>query len=268
MRKCLLAAAACALLAAPSAQAIVGGTNAAEGELPAVAEITLAKIAGCSGTLVAPQWVMTAGHCGSLTGGTIGVAQPVAKFPPQTIDVRIGNIRSGTGGVTPAVAEVVVEPDYLLTQGYDVTLLRLAAPVTTIAPVPVAAPSERSIWEPGDVQTIAGWGVTQENGDPPTVLQKAQVPIVADATCAGAYGGFEDGTQMCAGYPQGGVDTCQGDSGGPLFARNAAGALRLTGATSYGDGCARPGKPGVYARVAGDLLRPWIASVAPGAVAP
>jgi secreted trypsin-like serine protease len=64
---------------------------------------------------------------------------------------------------------------------------------------------------------------------------------------------------VCAGFPQGGVDTCQGDSGGPMFGKTSAGALRIVGTTSFGDGCARPGKPGVYARVADDTLRPWIA---------
>lgn len=44
-----------------------------------------------------------------------------------------------------------------------------------------------------------------------------------------------------------------------VAARSSTGALRVVGTTSFGDGCARPGKPGVYARVAGDLLRPWIA---------
>lgn len=277
-RSLLAAAAACALLGAAPAHAIVGGQDAAPGEYPAVAEVVLGKIAGCTGTLIAPQWVMTAGHCGSLTGGTIGVAQPVAKFPPQSIDVRLGNIRSGEGGVTPAVAEVVVEPNYLLTDSYDVTLLRLAAPVTTIAPVPIAHTTERAIWEPGDLQTIAGWGVTEEDGDAPDILQEAQVPVTTDTYCEDAYGaqreyldgdyGFEPRTQVCAGFPEGGVDTCQGDSGGPMLARNAAGALRLTGATSYGEGCARPGKPGVYARVADTELRTWIGSVAPAALAP
>jgi secreted trypsin-like serine protease len=64
---------------------------------------------------------------------------------------------------------------------------------------------------------------------------------------------------VCAGFPQGGVDTCQGDSGGPMFGKTSTGALRVVGTTSFGEGCARPGKPGVYGRVADETLRPWIA---------
>jgi trypsin len=92
------------------------------------------------------------------------------------------------------------------------------------------------------------------------------VPVTTDAYCAGAYDDFDVKTMLCAGYAQGGVDTCQGDSGGPLFGRNAAGDLKVVGATSFGEGCARPGKPGVYARVADDTLRRWIASQAPAGV--
>jgi secreted trypsin-like serine protease len=70
----------------------------------------------------------------------------------------------------------------------------------------------------------------------------------------------------CSSLVPGGVDTCQGDSGGLLLV--AAGSeLRLVGDTSYGNGCAEPGFPGVYGRVADDTLREWIRSVAPGAIA-
>ncbi len=92
------------------------------------------------------------------------------------------------------------------------------------------------------------------------------MPITTDAYCAGAYSDFDPNSMVCAGFPQGGVDTCQGDSGGPMFGRDAAGALKVVGATSYGEGCARPGKPGVYARVGGTELREWIRSVAPAGV--
>ena len=55
--------------------------------------------------------------------------------------------------------------------------------------------------------------------------------------------------EICAGYTSGGVDTCQGDSGGPMFRADSAGALVQVGIVSWGDGCARPNKPGVYTQV-------------------
>jgi secreted trypsin-like serine protease len=262
-RLLLLVATACASLAfaaAPST-AIVGGQDAPDGAYPAVAEITFGNAFLCTGTLIAPTWVLTAGHCGSMTGAA--VASP-ASWPVALIDVRIGSNRSGQGELVP-VARAVVEPDYLATAGYDVTLLQLASP-STKAPAKVAGAAEGALWSPATLETIVGWGTTSEGGDTPDILQEAQVPITTDADCAAAYGDFDATTMVCAGYPQGGVDTCQGDSGGPLFGRTAAGALKVVGATSFGEGCARPNKPGVYARVGDTLLREWIRSQAPGGV--
>jgi secreted trypsin-like serine protease len=241
-----LALTALALTAAPSF-AIVGGSNAGPGEYPSVAEITFGAF-GCTGTLISPDTVLSAGHCGSLTGAA--VASPAA-YPPQLVNVRIGSNKAGQGEQVP-VSSVTVSPDYLVTDGNDVSVLKLSRNATQ-APVKVAGSGERGLWTAGTVATIAGWGTTSEGGDAPDTLQKAQVPITTDAYCGSAYDNFDPATMVCAGYPQGGVDTCQGDSGGPLFAGG-----RVVGATSFGEGCARPGKPGVYARVADAPLREWI----------
>ena len=245
--------------AAPSS-AVVGGTNASPGEYPAVAEITFGPFL-CTGTLVTPDWVLSAGHCGSVTGAA--VASP-ASWPPQLINVRIGGVTQ-SDGEQRSVSQVVVHPDYLLTSGYDISLLKLTQS-STMAPTQVAGAGERSIWTAGTLETIVGWGVTEEDGDQPDNLQEARVPITTDQYCAGAYSDFDANTMVCAGFPQGGVDTCQGDSGGPMFGKNSAGTLRVVGTTSFGEGCARPGRPGVYARVADDTLRPWIAQTTGGGV--
>jgi secreted trypsin-like serine protease len=191
------------------------------------------------------------------------VASP-ASWPPPLISVRLGGVTQ-SDGERLGVSRVVMHPDYLLTSGYDISLLQLSSS-STMAPTQVAGAGERSIWTAGTMETIVGWGVTSEGGSQPDRLQEAQVPITTDSYCAGAYSDFDPRTMVCAGFPQGGVDTCQGDSGGPMFGRSGAGALRVVGTTSFGEGCARPGKPGVYGRVADDTLRPWIEANAAGGV--
>jgi trypsin len=238
--------------AAPSS-AVVGGGDASPGEYPAVAEITFGPFL-CTGTLVTPEWVLTAGHCSSVTGAL--VATP-ASWPTPLINVRIGGVTQGDGEQR-GVSQVVMHPNYVLTSGYDISLLKLSQS-SSMAPTQVAGAGERSLWSAGALETIVGWGATEEGGDLPDKLQEARVPITTDAYCAGAYSDFDPKTMVCAGFPQGGVDTCQGDSGGPMFGKTSAGELRIVGTTSFGEGCARPGKPGVYARVADDTLRPWIA---------
>src|SRR4051812_33214417 len=255
--------AACALLAlsaAPS-MAVVGGSDAAAGEYSSVAEITFGKSFLCTGTLIAPDYVLTAGHCGSITGAA--VASPAA-WPAAAIDVRIGSNKPGQGEQVP-VSSVTVEPNYLLNSGYDITLLKLSRD-STKTPTHVVGAGGASLWAPCTLEEIVGFGTTSEGGDTPDTLQKAKVPVTTDAYCAGAYDDFDAKTMLCAGYPQGGTDTCQGDSGGPMYGRDASGALKVVGATSFGEGCAQPGKPGVYARVGDSVLREWIRSVAPAGV--
>jgi trypsin len=258
MRRILLfAALAVSLVFATPSSAVVGGRDAAPGAYPAVAEITFGSSFLCTGTLIAPKWVLTAGHCGSVTGAA--VASPAA-WPPQLIDVRIGSVTPGAGERVP-VRRAIVQPNYLLNAGYDITLLELST-ASTKAPAKVVGAAGASLWSPGTMETIVGFGTTEEGGDVADTLQEAQVPITTDAYCAGAYSDFDATSMVCAGFPEGGVDTCQGDSGGPMFGRDAAGALKVVGATSFGEGCARPGKPGVYARVGDTVLREWIRSVA------
>jgi secreted trypsin-like serine protease len=253
-------AAACLVLAAPSS-AVVGGRDAAPGAYPAVAEITFGSSFLCTGTLIAPRWVLTAGHCGSITGAAVGSP---AAWPPQLIDVRIGSVTPGAGERVP-VRRVVVNPNYLANVGYDIALLELSTP-STKTPARVVGAGGGSLWAPATLETIVGFGTTSEGGDTADTLQEAQVPITTDAYCSGAYDDFDATSMVCAGFPEGGVDTCQGDSGGPMFGRDAAGVLKVVGATSFGEGCARPGKPGVYARVGDTVLREWIRSLAPDGV--
>jgi secreted trypsin-like serine protease len=262
--------AALAFSAAP-AQAIVGGKDVPPGELRAVANIYVGGAFGCTGTLIAPDWVMTAAHCGSLTAVlTFGAVPSTMPTPPAAYTVYLDTVKaSGEGGEEHAVKQVIVADEYGAGShgGDDVSLLQLDTS-SKAPPVKIAAVAERAAWKAGTLATIAGFGVTEENGDAPDTMQRAQVPIQADAECTKDYGdSFDAKTMLCAGMPEGGRDSCQGDSGGPLLV-DASGTQRLVGATSFGEGCGQPNKPGIYARVADDPLRAFVAKIVPAAIAP
>jgi len=82
---------------------------------------------------------------------------------------------------------------------------------------------------------------------------------VDDATCNARYDRALGIEHLCAGnMPDGGVDTCQGDSGGPLMVVKGS-TLIHAGIVSFGQGCAWPHFPGVYARTA--TYAGWINAV-------
>jgi trypsin len=109
----------------------------------------------------------------------------------------------------------------------------------------VSLPAQGSAPSAGALAMASGWGATAEGGQLSATPQSVKVPIVSRASAQSAYGTSAITTNMiAAGYPEGGKDACQGDSGGPLVINGV-----LVGLTSWGNGCARPGYPGIYTRV-------------------
>jgi secreted trypsin-like serine protease len=140
----------------------------------------------------------------------------------------------------------------------------LVLPAASAQPeIKIAGPDEGALWDPGSVAEISGWGSTSEGGSTVDTLRAATVNVLADSNCSNplAYGTqYDSATMLCAGYPNGGVDTCQGDSGGPLEAPLEGGGYRLVGITGWGNGCAESGFPGVYTRIADSAMRGLIQS--------
>ncbi len=231
--------------------AIVGGTLAAAGEFPWIAALTRSASdpfhsLACGGSIVARRWVVTAAHC---------ITQ-VGQFNPMDYQVIIGLNHLPT---SPDPAHTYTVASYQFdarwnpqTQVHDLAVLRLTRDVA-VAPVVVPRAPDAAAWAGGQPATAAGWGRTTENGSTSQDLRKVTMPIVSDATCAAEYGlsAVQTTLMLCAGQPAGGMDTCQGDSGGPLLVTGASGPL-LAGATSFGQGCARPGFAGIYTEVAAE----------------
>src|SRR3954454_1837044 len=136
-----------AVTAAPSG-AVVGGHDASPGEYPSVARVTYQAFL-CTGTLIAPDTVLTAGHCSSITGEVTGSP---ASWPAPLISVEIGGHTSGSGEKA-TVKKVTMEPKYLATNGYDVSLLTLSKPATK-TPTKVAGAGDTGAWSPGTLETI------------------------------------------------------------------------------------------------------------------
>ena len=241
---------------------IVGGTAATDGRYPFVVSLQKAGAAGaaahfCGGSLVADTWVLTAAHC--LRAVSVGEFRVV-----------LGTTQLSAGdGEVRRPAEILIAPgfDGDSTHGADAALVRLSAPVTEIRPVEPVRPSERARWEPGDLATVVGWGVTDEAGTTANDrLLAARVPIRPDAAMADpdAYGdSFRPTHMLGAGPPSGGRDACFGDSGGPLLVGRGT-TLRQIGVVSFGRGCGRPGFPGVYARLGEGPVRAFVDSVLRG----
>jgi len=210
---------------------VINGDDAPVGAFPWVCSLqTGSGWHFCGGSLTGPQEVTTAAHC---------------QVDPGDVVLCGRTVLSGSGGETRRVLAVRSNPGWsATTSGDDVSLLRLDAPISTITPIELGPKGVGPVY-------ILGWGVT-ESGTGATHLQ------IAEATLQSCYpyGSSIDETMLCASgvSPSGGItDGCQGDSGGPLLQNG-----RVVGVTSWGNGCAQPGWPGVWTDV-GAVLQ-WVES--------
>ena len=240
----LVAAAATvfAIAGTGTANAIANGELVAEGQYRFSVRLVMTGIptaaggkrnSGCSGALIAPQWIITAGHCFRDANG-VRVERPVADSTVATIG-RADT--TGTGGYDLEVVAVRQSTTA------DVSVAKLASPVRGIKPLKISSNPP----ELGDVLRLTGYGsVTGTNPVQETRLRTGQMSVLT----------VEDNIIGVEGFaPADNTTPCPFDSGGPFFIEQRWRAPQLVSVVSNGPSCPHSLKES-SARV--DNLKDWI----------
>lgn len=226
---------------------ILGGSKAKAGQIPWQVALFIedpsdsSAIYLCGGSIIGNGWVLTAAHCVAGHGNH-----------PGKVTALSNTIELGSTTAKIAVATQVLVPGAYsaATQDFDVALVKVETrgKAITLATKEPAANS---------AVTASGFGRTTENGETSDSLLFVGLTIKSRESCNAppAYNGAITANMICAAKPN--KDSCQGDSGGPLYLGSGS-AARLVGIVSWGEGCARPGKYGVYTNVASNEVQEWI----------
>ncbi|WP_423202219.1 S1 family peptidase [Herbihabitans rhizosphaerae] len=172
---------------------IIGGHDATE-----TYSFMVALNNGCGGSLVAPQWIVTATHCGGASSG------------------RVGSTQHSSGGETVRIDRRVGKP------GTDLTMMHLSAPAQS-TPVKMAESNP----SPGTTARLIGWGCTSwPNCNTPETLQEIDLAVLPSSDCFAGGGARDD---VCIDGDRG-HSACHGDSGGPALV-GSSGNWTLVGET-------------------------------------
>ncbi|KAM8924297.1 trypsin-like isoform 2-T2 [Pelodytes ibericus] len=222
---------------------IVGGYTCPKNFMPYIASLNIG-LHVCGGSLIHPQWVVSAAHCYN-----------------EAIQVRLGEhnvaLNEGTEQfIKPS--KIIQHPHYdPANNDNDIMLIKLSTPATLNSYVQTV-PLPTNCVSAGTNCLIAGWGNTvNDDYKYPDLLQCLNVPILTDAQCRKAYSTRLTENMFCAGFIEGGKDSCQCDSGGPMLCNG-----QLHGVVSWGFQCALRNYPGVYVKLCNyiDWIQSTIAS--------
>ncbi|XP_034460436.1 coagulation factor X [Hippoglossus hippoglossus] len=221
---------------------IVNGEDCPPGECPWQALLLNEEDVGfCGGTILNEYIIMTAAHC---MNQSRFIYVRLGEF-----DTLVDHGNEATHNVETIITHYKYKPE---TYNNDIALIKLTKPIKFsrfILPacLPEQEFAEKVLMRQPDGM-VSGFGRLGERQAASTILQRLTLPFVDRLTCIESTQ-FRVTTRMfCAGYHTTPKDSCQGDSGGPHVTRYR-GTVFVTGIVSWGEGCAREGKYGVYTQV-------------------
>ena len=250
---------------------IINGDPASIDEFPSLAFVSARNKFSCTGTVIAPRVVLTAGHC--VEDLNVGGFTAPGEY---TVVTGRANPRQPGGGNVLQVSETHVFPRFDPGTAHgDAALLVLASP-TPAPPIPLAGAADAALYAGGAEVRLAGWGLTNINaGAPPNTLHATSNVVLNPSACKSRsrsyYPAFSTSAQMCTIDPpdrkNGG---CFGDSGGPVIGQRADGSPVEIGIVSTGGPQCSTKVPNIFTRA--DLVSTWamewVAAIETGAPPP
>ncbi|XP_036348856.2 testisin [Ochotona princeps] len=230
---------------------VVGGEDAELGRWPWQGSLRQWGSHICGASLLSRRWALTAAHCFESSSDPF---EFTVQFGELTARPSFWNLQAYYNRY--GVDNIFMSPGFKGDSPYDIALLKLSSAVRytdNIGPICLLPSTVR--FENRTDCWVTGWGNVEENEvlPYPYTLQEVQVAIINTSICNHLYHRTDFrwniwGDMVCAGEPQGGKDACFGDSGGPLVC-DTDGLWYQIGVVSWGIGCGRPNRPGVYTNI-------------------
>ncbi|NWX50075.1 FA10 factor, partial [Steatornis caripensis] len=202
----------------------------------------------CGGTILNEYFILSGAHCMNHSKDLrvlVGMVDKEKEEPHRAIH---------------RVEKIIVHPKFdTKTFDSDIALLKLEEPITFSEDVvPACLPEEdfaNGVLMNQMFGIVSGFGNIFEREQPVKRMKVLQIPYVDRGICKLALPIPVTKNMFCAGYDKDGKDVCQGDGGGPHVTQYN-GTYFVTGIISWGEGCGRKGKYGVYTKLSKFL--PWV----------